>query len=138
MAFFVDFFRFWEDFGTILGGFGEPKSTFFSYFFENADFVKIVLPSRRELNFQGSEPLKNVPKSMPKRTRKKHRKKTHKKSVLGQSWAPFGRGLGRSWALLAASWRFLGGFFGVLNHFFFKHRSQMGSKRLSETILGGF
>ena len=39
---------------------------------------------------------------------------------------------------MAASWRFFGGFFGVLNRSFFKHRSQMGSKRPSETILGGF
>ena len=32
----------------------------------------------------------------------------------------------------------LGGFFGVLNQSFFKHGSQMGSKRPCESIFGGF
>ena len=31
----------------------QSKSTIFPTIFENVDFVKIVLPSRRELNFQG-------------------------------------------------------------------------------------
>ena len=60
----------------------EPKSRFFRYFFENVDFVKIVLPSRRRAYFQGSEPPKTDQKSMPKRVRKKHRKKTSQKSIL--------------------------------------------------------
>ena len=36
-----------------------PKTSIFPTIFENIDFVKIVLPSRRELNFQGLEPPKN-------------------------------------------------------------------------------
>ena len=60
----------------------EPKSTFFHYFFENVDLVKIVLPSRRNCYFSGSEPQKNDQKSMPKRARKKDRKNTSQKSIL--------------------------------------------------------
>ena len=66
--FFLDFSQFWPP-KT------KPKSRFYRYFFENVDFVKIVLPPRRRAYFQGSEPPKTDPKSMPKRTRKKHRKK---------------------------------------------------------------
>ena len=36
-----------------------PKSNIFPTIFENVDFVKIVLPPRRELNFQGLEPSEN-------------------------------------------------------------------------------
>ena len=60
----------------------EPKSMFFRYFFENVDLVKIVLPSRRNCYFSGSEPQKNDQKSMPKRARKKDRKNTSQKSIL--------------------------------------------------------
>ena len=60
----------------------EPKSMFFHYFFENVDLVKIVLPSRRNCYFSGSEPQKNDQKSMPKRARKKDRKNTSQKSIL--------------------------------------------------------
>ena len=45
-------------------------------FFENVDFVKIVLPPRRRAYFQGSEPPKNDPKSMPT-----HSKKNSKKNI---------------------------------------------------------
>ena len=55
---------------------------FFHYFFENVDLVKIVLPSRRNCYFSGSEPQKNDQKSMPKRARKKDRKNTSQKSIL--------------------------------------------------------
>ena len=73
--FFLDFSWFWPPKAT-------PKPRFFRYFFENVDFVKIVLPSRRNCYFSGFEPPKNHKKSMPKRTRKKHRKKTSQKSIL--------------------------------------------------------
>ena len=73
--FFLDFSSFWPPKTT-------PKSTCFRTFFENVNFVEIVLPSRRRAYFQGSEPPKNHPKSMPKSIRKKHRKKASQKSVL--------------------------------------------------------
>ena len=37
----------------------KPKSKFFCYFFENVDFMKIVLPSRRNCYFSRFEPPKN-------------------------------------------------------------------------------
>ena len=37
----------------------KPKSRFFCYFFENVDFMKIVLPSRRNCYFSRFEPPKN-------------------------------------------------------------------------------
>ena len=46
-----DFFRFWSDVGAILDGFGALKFDFFRSFFENVDFAKIVLPSRRNCYF---------------------------------------------------------------------------------------
>ena len=40
---------------------------------------------------------------------------------LGRSWAPFGRGLGRSGASFGRSWALLGHFGGVQNRAFVKH-----------------
>ena len=79
--FFLDFSWFWLPKTT-------PKSRFFRTFFENVDFVKIVLPPRRRAYFQGSEPLKIHPKSMPKRIRKKHRKKLPKNWYWLPFWPP--------------------------------------------------
>ena len=47
----------------------------------------------------------------------------------GGSWAPFGRGLGRSGPPLGHFWALFGRYLGVLNQAFFKHRSKMVSKR---------
>ena len=57
---------------------------------------------------------------------------------LGVSWAPFGKGLGRSGASFGHFWALFGRFFGVLNQLFFKHRSKMGSKKPLGWILGRF
>ena len=73
--FFLDFSWFWPPKTT-------PKSTFFRYFFENVDLVKIIVFPKENCYFSGFEPPKNHEKSMPKRTRKKHRKKTSQKSIL--------------------------------------------------------
>ena len=62
----------------------EPKCKFFRYFFENVDLIKIVLPSKRNCYFSGSEPQKNDQISMPKRARKKHRKNTSQNSSLAR------------------------------------------------------
>ena len=59
-----------------------PTSSPFRIFFENVDFIKIMLPPRRNQHFSGFGPPKNDAKSTPKRTRKKHRKKTSRKSIL--------------------------------------------------------
>ena len=60
-----------------------------------------------------------------------------KKRGLGRSWAPFGRGLGRSGGSFAHSWALLGRFGGVRDRAFIEHWSKIGSKRPSGSILGG-
>ena len=60
----------------------EPTSMFFDIFFENVDFVKIIVFLKENCYFSGFELPKNYLKSMPKRIRKKHRKKTSQKSIL--------------------------------------------------------
>ena len=45
-----DFFR-WSDVGAKLEGFKALKFNFLRSFFENVDFAKIVLPSRRNCYF---------------------------------------------------------------------------------------
>ena len=69
------------------------------------------------------------------RVRKKN--KLTQKLVLGGSWAPFGRGLGRSWASSGRSWPPLGRFLDVQSRAFFKHGPKMGSKRPFGSIFGG-
>ena len=56
---------------------------------------------------------------------------------LGGSWAPFGRGLGRSGGSFGHSWALPGRFGRVRVRAFIKHWSKMGSKRPSGSILGG-
>ena len=106
--FFLDFSSFWPP-KT------KPKSSFFRYFFENVDFVKIVLPSKRNCYFSGSELPKNDPKSILERTRTKHRKNTRPRrptwtpkapSWLPPNWPPkmaFMAAKMALWALLGTS-----------------------------------
>ena len=56
---------------------------------------------------------------------------------FGVSWAPFGKGLGRSGPSFGHFWALFGCSFGVLNQPFFKYGSKMGSKRPFESILEG-
>merc|ERR1712159_436064 len=60
----------------------KAKSRLFCYFFENVDFMKIVLPSRRNCYFSRFEPLKNDKKSMPTSTSKKNIEKNPQKSIF--------------------------------------------------------
>ena len=59
-----------------------PNSRIFRCFFDNVDFVKIVVFLKENCYFSGFEPPKNDQKWTPKRIRKKHRKKTSQKSIL--------------------------------------------------------
>ena len=68
---------------------------------------------------------------------KKH-PKIAQKSVLGGSWASFGKGLGRAWPSSGRSWPLLGRFLDVQSRAFFKHGPKMGSKRPSGSILDRF
>ena len=57
---------------------------------------------------------------------------------LEGSWAPFGRGLGRSGPSFGHFWVHFGRFLDVPNHIFLKHWSKMSSKRPFGWILGRF
>ena len=48
---------------------------------------------------------------------------------FGVSWAPFGKGLGRSGPSFGHSWALCGRFFGAIDQIFFEHKSKMGSKK---------
>ena len=66
----------------------KPKSMFFRYFFKNVDFVKIVLPSRRNYYFHVSSLRKTVKNRCQHQPRKKHRKKPLKNRFSPPSWPP--------------------------------------------------
>ena len=60
------------------------------------------------------------------------------KSDFGRSWAPLGKGLGRSGPSWGHSWAHFDRLLDVPNHIFVKHWSNMGSKRLFGSILDQF
>ena len=60
------------------------------------------------------------------------------KSDLGGSWAPSGKGLGRSGASWGHFWAHSDCFLDVPNHIFFKQWSKMGSKRPFGWLLDRF
>ena len=61
---------------------------FFNAFFENVDFVKIIVFPEENCYFSGFEPPRIHPKSMLKHARKKHRLKPSQKSIFGSFWPP--------------------------------------------------
>ena len=69
---------------------------------------------------------------------KKTSAKIVQKSDLGGSWAPFGRGLGRSGASCGHFWAHFDCLLDVPNHIFLKQWAKMGSKRLFGSILDQF
>ena len=73
---------------------------------------------------------------------KKTSAKIVQKSDLGVSWAPFGKGLGRSGASWGHFWAHFDCLLDVPNHIFLKQWSKMGSKRpfgwLLDRFLGRF
>ena len=84
---------------------------------ENSDFVKSSVSPRREHYFQGFELTKNYQKSMKHRPKvetnlalENVRQKIVQKMIFGGSWAPFGKGLGRSWASFGRFWAIFGMF----------------------------
>ena len=66
----------------------EPTSMLFNTFFENVDFVKIIVFPKENCYFSGLGPPKIHPKSMPKRARKKHGQKPPQKSIFRPFWPP--------------------------------------------------
>ena len=69
---------------------------------------------------------------------KKTSAKIVQKSDLGGSWAPFGKGLGRSGASWGHFWAHFDCLLDVPNHIFLKQWSKMGSKRPFGWLLDRF
>ena len=69
---------------------------------------------------------------------KKTSAKIVQKSDLGGSWAPFGKGLGRSGASWGHFWAHFDCLLDVPNHIFLKQWAKMGSKRLFGWLLDRF
>ena len=65
--------------------------------------------------------IKNPPKNHAHFVWESKIQKNAREMDLGRSWAPFGRGLGRSGASLGRSWALLGRFGDVQNRVFLKH-----------------
>ena len=82
----IIFNRFLIDFSSLFPLKMEPTSHIFRTFIENVNFVKIVLPSRRELDFQGFGP----PKIKKKRCKNDIWKNFEKNASKIEFWRPFG------------------------------------------------
>ena len=90
----IDFFRqFWRfldlrrRFLTIFGSKTGSRRLLFRCFFENGDFVKIVLPLWWEHSFGGSDPPKIDPESDSERHRQKKTTKIGSGAVSGRTFS---------------------------------------------------
>ena len=89
--FFRKFWRFWclrRRFLAIFGLKTGPRRLLFRCFFENGDFVKIVLPLWWEHSFGGSDPPKIDPESDSERHRQKKTTKNASGAVSGRTFSP--------------------------------------------------
>ena len=107
--------------------------------------VEVNETLRGRMNFKGrllQKQTNSATKLQKKRceftTRKKTSAKIVQKSDLGGSWAPFGRGLGRSGASCGHFWAHFDCLLDVPNHIFLKQWAKMGSKRLFGWLLDRF
>ena len=90
----IDFFRqfliflvFRRRFLVIFGPKTGPRRLLFRCFFENGDFVKIVLPLWWEHSFQGSDPPKIGPESGSERHRQEKPTKIASGAVSGRTFS---------------------------------------------------
>ena len=129
--------------GKVWGGLGPLFSLFFRCFFEKANFVKIVLPCRRNAYFQGSRLKKttknrhNIDKnSLQIRDRQIKCPKIAQKLDLRGSWAPFWKGFAWPWTSCGRSWALLTRFWSVWHRACIRYWSKMACKRPLGSILG--
>ena len=88
--FFRQFWRFWglrRRFSAIFGLKTGPRRPLFRCFFENGDFVKIVLPLWWEQHFQGSDLPKIGPESDSERQRQEKTTKNASGAVSGRTFS---------------------------------------------------
>ena len=90
----IDFFRqFWRFLGlrrrflAIFGVKTGPRRLRFRCFFENGDFLKIVLPLWWEHSFQGSDPPKIGPETDSERQRREKTGKIGSGAVCGRTFS---------------------------------------------------
>ena len=139
------FSRFFFDFSSILSRFREGFSMIFDTFFETCQNVwkstkhcvgawilKVDSYKNKQILPQ------NCKKTMQIYDQKKTSAKIVQKSDLGGSWAPFGKGLGRSGASWGHFWAHFDCLLDVPNHIFLKQWSKMGSKRPFGWLLDRF
>ena len=84
---FGDFLPVRRRFSSILGRKTGPWRVCFRYFFENGDFLKIVLPLWWEHNFQGSDPPKIDPEGDSERHRQEKSIKIASVAVSGRTFS---------------------------------------------------
>ena len=114
--------------------------------------VEVNKTLRGRMNFKGrllqkqaNSATKLQKKMMQIYDQKKTSAKIVQKSDLGGSWAPFGRGLGRSGASCGHFWAHFDCLLGVPNHIFLKQWSKMAPRGLLDgfwidfgRVWGGF
>ena len=87
IAYFLDFLRIRRRFSSILGPKTGPRRLLFRCFFENGDFVKIVLPLWWEPSFQGSDPPKIGSETDSERQRREKTQKIGSGAVSGHTFS---------------------------------------------------
>ena len=139
------FYRFFVDFCSILGGFGEHFGTIFrcfsAFFGKIAILLKSLFSLREIAVFKDSGFLKTDKNPLEMDAKFAHEKNGSQKAQkmdLGQSWAPFGRGLGQSWASCGRSWGLFGRSWGALGALLGVLEAKMSSKRPSGWNLDRF
>ena len=106
--------------------------------------VEVNKTLRGRMNFKGrllqkqTNSATKLQKNVQIYDQKKTSAKIVQKSDLGGSWAPFGKGLGRSGASWGHFWAHFDCLLGVPNHIFLKQWSKMGSKRPFGWLLDRF
>ena len=89
-ALFCDFGSPWRRFLAVFDVKTAPRRLLFRGFFENGDFVKIVLPLWWKHSFQGSDRPKIGPESDSERYRQGKTTKTDAGAVLGRNFSALG------------------------------------------------
>ena len=106
--------------------------------------VEVNKTLRGRMNFKGrllqkqTNSATKLPKNDANLRPEKNKHKNCSKSDLGGSWAPFGKGLGRSGVSCGHFWAHFDCLLDVPNHIFLKQWAKMGSMRLFGWLLDRF
>ena len=141
MAFFIDFFGFCIDLGSILTRFWKDFERICRIFLKSADLQN----SCAHAVFRKGRALENSKTKSKNSIQNRCYFSMWKKKLQNCSKNGFGRvsgaiweGFGQSGVSFGRSWALPGRFLGVQNRSFFQHGSKMGSKRAFGSILSRF